>query len=133
VSAARCAEASAPQSTPWAGCASSSSSDLRMGDRARLHMAPTARNPSAVTRGTASGCAGRHSVIAGERNDSRARPAKESTMTAKTQNAESRPLDDHELDLIGGGFVLIEELVTINQIAIIMGMQVPAPQVVRKP
>ena len=54
-------------------------------------------------------------------------------MTAKTQNAESRPLDDHELDLIGGGFVLIEELVTINQIAIIMGMQVPAPQVVRKP
>src|SRR5262249_2262833 len=60
-------------------------------------------------------------------------PAKESTMTSKTQDAESKPLDDHEIDLVCGGFVLMEELVTINQIAIIMGMHVPAPQVVRKP
>jgi hypothetical protein len=52
-------------------------------------------------------------------------------MTSKTQNAESRPLDDHELDLICGGFFLMEEVVTINQVAIIMGMQVPAPQKVR--
>src|SRR5262249_6887927 len=66
-------------------------------------------------------------------NDSRARPAKESTMTSKPQNAESRPLDDHELDLSSGGFFLMEEVVTINQVAIIMGMQLPAPQVVRKP
>jgi hypothetical protein len=54
-------------------------------------------------------------------------------MTPKTENAESRPLDDHELDLICGGFSLIELVVTINQVAIIMGMQVPAPQLVRKP
>jgi hypothetical protein len=54
-------------------------------------------------------------------------------MNSKTQNAESRPLDDHEIDLICGGFFLMELLVTINQVAIIMGMQVPAPQVVRKP
>ena len=54
-------------------------------------------------------------------------------MTPKTQNAESRPLDDHELDLICGGFFLMEELVTINQVAIIMGMQVPATQKVRNP
>ena len=54
-------------------------------------------------------------------------------MTSKPQNAESRPLDDHEMNLICGGFSLIELVVTINQVAIIMGMQVPAPQVVRKP
>ena len=48
-------------------------------------------------------------------------------MASKTQNAESRPLDDREIDLICGGFSLIELLVTINQVAIIMGMHVPAP------
>jgi type II secretory pathway pseudopilin PulG len=62
-------------------------------------------------------------------NDSRARPAKESTMTSKTQNAENRHLDDHELDLVCGGFTLIEMLVQINQISIIMGMQAPATTV----
>jgi hypothetical protein len=52
-------------------------------------------------------------------------------MTSKTQDDESRPLGDHELDLIHGGFVLIELLVVINQVAIIMGMNVTAPQKVR--
>ena len=52
-------------------------------------------------------------------------------MTSKTQNAENRPLNDHELDLICGGFFLMPYTVTINEIAIIMGMQVPAPQKVR--
>jgi hypothetical protein len=55
----------------------------------------------------------------------------ESTMTSKTQNAENRPLNDHELDLICGGFFLMPYTVTIKEIAIIMGMQVPAPQKVR--
>ncbi len=54
-------------------------------------------------------------------------------MTAKTQTAESRPLDDREIDSICGGFFLMELLVTIDQVAIIMGMQAPKPQVVRKP
>jgi len=54
-------------------------------------------------------------------------------MSSNIQNAESGPLDDHEIDSVCGGFVLIELLVTINQVAIIMGMQVPTPQVVRKP
>ena len=66
-------------------------------------------------------------------NDSRARPAKESTMTSKTRNAKNRPLDDHELDLICGGFFLMEELVTIKEVAIIIGMHVPAVQKVRNP
>jgi len=49
-----------------------------------------------------------------------------------TQNAENRHLDDHELDLVRGGFTLIEELVQEpNQISIIMGMQLPPVQKVR--
>jgi hypothetical protein len=56
-------------------------------------------------------------------------------MTSKTQNAEnaeSRPLDDHELELICGGFRLIELLVQEpNQISIIMGLLPPTTQKVR--
>ena len=53
-------------------------------------------------------------------------------MTSKTENyTENRPLEDDELDLIHGGFSLIELLVRIDQISIIMGMQVPTPQKVR--
>ena len=49
-------------------------------------------------------------------------------MTSKTQNAESRPLDDHELDLICGGFQLIELLVTIKIIAIEIALLLPPIQ-----
>ena len=55
-------------------------------------------------------------------------------MTSNAQNAENAensPLDDYELELVRGGFFLMEELVQINQVAIIMGMQVPAVQKVR--
>jgi hypothetical protein len=50
-------------------------------------------------------------------------------MTSKTQNAENRHLDDHELDLVCGGFFLMPMPVTIKEIAIIMGLQVPATTV----
>ena len=68
-------------------------------------------------------------MIAGERE--RQSLAKQSTMTSKTQNAESRPLDDHELDLISDGFQLIELLVPILIVAVRIGMQVPQVQRVR--
>jgi hypothetical protein len=54
-------------------------------------------------------------------------------MTPTTGNAETRPLDDDELDSICGGFTLIELLVRIDQVAIIMGMNVTPPQKVRNP
>jgi len=52
-------------------------------------------------------------------------------MTSETRNDESVPLEDHDLDSVHGGFFLMELLVVINQVAIIMGMTVAAPQKVR--
>ena len=70
-------------------------------------------------------------------NDGRTQPAKEeSTMTSNAQNAENAensPLDDHELELVRGGFtpgiiLLVQEP---KQISIIMGMELPPVHKVR--
>jgi len=57
-------------------------------------------------------------------------------MTSKTQNAEnaeSRPLDDQELELVRGGFTPGIELLVQepNQISIIMGLLPPKTEKVR--
>jgi hypothetical protein len=55
-------------------------------------------------------------------------------MTSKTQNAEiaeTGALDDHELELVRGGFQLMPMTVQINEIAIYIGCQLPPVQKVR--
>jgi Tfp pilus assembly protein FimT len=52
-------------------------------------------------------------------------------MIPKTGNDENRPLGDHELNRIHGGFVLIELLVVVKEIAILIGMPPPATHKVR--
>jgi hypothetical protein len=77
-------------------------------------------------------CDGRH-----RQDDGGVRPRstvgqRDNTMTSNTENAESRPLDDHELDLVCGGFQLIELLVQEpKQISIIMGLLPPKVEKVR--
>ena len=45
-------------------------------------------------------------------------------MTSKTQDDERRPLGDHELDSIHGGFVLIDLLVSLKKWGRIILMEV---------
>jgi hypothetical protein len=52
-------------------------------------------------------------------------------MTSKTPKDENRPLADHDLDLIHGGFFLMELLVVVKEVAIIIGMPAPTTQKVR--
>jgi len=49
-------------------------------------------------------------------------------MTSRTENDESRPLGDHELDSVHGGFFLMELLVVVKEVAIIIGMPAPTTQ-----
>jgi hypothetical protein len=61
------------------------------------------------------------------------RQKEKSTMTSNAQNAENNPLDDHELELVRGGFtpgiiLLVQEP---KQISIIMGMELPPVHKVR--
>jgi hypothetical protein len=55
----------------------------------------------------------------------------ERTMTSKTPKDENRPLTDHDLDLIHGGFFLMELLVVVKEVAIIIGIPAPTTQKVR--
>ena len=49
-------------------------------------------------------------------------------MNSKTENAENRPLEDHELDSVCGGFFLMELLVTPKEVALIIGLRQPTVQ-----
>jgi hypothetical protein len=101
--------------------------DGRFGAGGESH--PARRDPvRAVTQGTAFTSARRHFVIA---KWTGAAGKEESTMTSKTPNDENRPLADHDLDLIRGGFFLMELLVVVKEVAIIIGMNVPTTQKVR--
>ena len=52
-------------------------------------------------------------------------------MIARIPNDDRMPLVDHELDSVNGGFVLIELLVVVKEVAILIGMQPPTVRKVR--